>query len=590
MEESDAIALLLQRACQQSSPANTSLAAEIVKELAYLPLAIIQAGAFILESRSLGTFLSVYQKDRTKLLKRKPGQGHDDYAWTVYTTWQMSFDKLRKPAATFLLLCSFLHRDGITEEIFSRAAAYMIRKAQSKPRRLHKPKPKSMGVISPDSPQSQIPNARDFLGQFVEQTGKWDSFRFLELTNQIKEYSLINFDENQNSFSIHPLVHSWSRMILENPEAYAQCMNNILGMSILEIPPDNLRLTSVRLVSHVHFFMQTIPGVGNEFYLQYAKIYHEAGEYANAIKLGVITLNKCRKLLGDNNLHTVIAMENLAITYDSLHQLEEAEKLQVGVLEMRKKLLGDDHLHTLKAMNNLASTYEKLGQLEKAKKLQVVVLERRKKLLGNDHLDTLSALQNLSNTYAKHGQLEEAEKRQIVVLEKRKKLLGENHVKTMDAMHNLASIYAKLGAWEEAEKLQIVVLEKWKKFLGDSHLHTLKAMSNLASTYEKLGQMEEAEKLRVLVLERRRKLLGDDHLDTLLAMNNVGWTYCCQGHFVKAEELLVVAVDKTRRLLNDDHPDTQAVIDSLLQTYRGLCKQAEAAELEKLIIHKSPGV
>ncbi len=52
----------------------------------------------------------------------------DDYEWTVYTTWQLSFDRLRThaaPAATFLQQCAFLHHAGISQAIFENAAANM---------------------------------------------------------------------------------------------------------------------------------------------------------------------------------------------------------------------------------------------------------------------------------------------------------------------------------------------------------------------------------------------------------------------------------------------------------------------------------
>ncbi|KAJ7831778.1 hypothetical protein B0H14DRAFT_2592458 [Mycena olivaceomarginata] len=40
-------------------------------------------------------------------------------------------------------------------------------------------------------------------------------------------------------------------------------------------------------------------------------------------------------------------MHNLALTYSSLEQFEEAEKLQAVVLDNWRKFLGDDHLLTL---------------------------------------------------------------------------------------------------------------------------------------------------------------------------------------------------------------------------------------------------
>jgi hypothetical protein len=49
----------------------------------YLPLAIIQAGAFISKSGALDSYLALYAKNRDRLLREKPAQSHDDYAWTV---------------------------------------------------------------------------------------------------------------------------------------------------------------------------------------------------------------------------------------------------------------------------------------------------------------------------------------------------------------------------------------------------------------------------------------------------------------------------------------------------------------------------
>ncbi|KAJ7462895.1 hypothetical protein FB451DRAFT_949565, partial [Mycena latifolia] len=124
IEESDAVELLLKSAAMATTPANRDIATEIVKELCYLPLAIIQAGAFISQSGAFDRNLELYMDNRARLLSEKPVQSHDEYAWTVYTTWQISFDQLSKLAATFLQLCSFLHHEGISEEIFSRASAY----------------------------------------------------------------------------------------------------------------------------------------------------------------------------------------------------------------------------------------------------------------------------------------------------------------------------------------------------------------------------------------------------------------------------------------------------------------------------------
>ncbi|KAJ6484616.1 hypothetical protein C8R45DRAFT_801910, partial [Mycena sanguinolenta] len=118
MEESDAVELLLKSSQQEVSASNQHLAQDIVKALWHFPLAIIQAGAFILEAGTLETYLNLFLQNRTELLKEKSSQQHDDYNSAVYTTWEMSFKKLSSIAAMFLHLCSFIHWDGISEDIF----------------------------------------------------------------------------------------------------------------------------------------------------------------------------------------------------------------------------------------------------------------------------------------------------------------------------------------------------------------------------------------------------------------------------------------------------------------------------------------
>ncbi|KAJ6492169.1 P-loop containing nucleoside triphosphate hydrolase protein [Mycena sanguinolenta] len=215
MEESEAVILLLKSAHQDVSEPNKLVAQEIVKALWYLPLAIVQAGAFIAESGNLGTYLDFFTKNHIELLNKRPTQSHDDYAWAVYTTWEMSFHKLTSPAAMFLQLCSFLHRDEITEEIFSRAAKQIITLQDSshrEPKKFRKLKSKLFRIFLPGSSQSGtslslgIENAKEFLSQFIGTNGEWDSFCFLKTANEIKAYLLISFHVERKSFSIHLLA------------------------------------------------------------------------------------------------------------------------------------------------------------------------------------------------------------------------------------------------------------------------------------------------------------------------------------------------------------------------------------------------
>ncbi|KAJ7028282.1 P-loop containing nucleoside triphosphate hydrolase protein, partial [Mycena alexandri] len=456
MEEADAITLLLRSANQENSEESLNVAGKITKELYYLPLAIVQAGAFISKSEDLEGYLALYHENQARLLSEKAVQSHDHYAWTVYTTWQISFDQLSQPAATLLQLCSFLHYTGISEDMFSYASKYSF--------------------PSWNPPKEELQEPLEFLSHFLVPTGEWSSFRFLDVTSEIKAYSLISFDTKTKLFSIHPLVHAWSRSTLLDKMACHSCISAILGMCITEIPDNNIQIISVRLMPHLASLLCVKPNGVADFRAAFWRIYFYGGKLKDAQGFAEQVVEKLKLLLGEEHPQTLQAMHNLASTYSGLGEIGRAENIQVTVLEKRTNLLGENHPDTLETMGNLASTYSDLGDFQKAKELKSLVLEKRSKILGEDHRDTLLAMGNLAFTYSDLGEYPKAEELEVVVLEKRTKLLGNDHPDTLLAISNLASTYYNLGKFKNAEELQVVVLKKHSKLLGEDHPSTLTAM------------------------------------------------------------------------------------------------------------------
>ncbi|KAJ7907866.1 hypothetical protein B0H13DRAFT_2017973 [Mycena leptocephala] len=563
MEKADAVALLLTTAKEESKPTNQEIAAEIVEVLCYLPLAIIQAGAFIAKSGALRSYLELYKQNRERLLREKPAQSHDDYAWTVYTTWQISFEKLSPPAATLLQLCSFVHHKGISEKIFSNASTYECKTSGPSQEELEKP--------------------QAFISQFLRPDGSWDSLCFLDVTTELRAFSLINLHMETGLFSIHPLVHIWSQSTMTDPKVYHFSMTAIMGMSIASISQEERKLASLWLLPHIDLLLQGATDITPDFNSYFALVYQYCGKLPKAQDLGVVALETHKRILGDNHPDTLMAMANLAVTYRFLGQLKNAAELEDLVLKTRKSLLGDNHPDTLTAMANLAATYRELGQLKRAAELQVVVLEKTKTVLGEDHPDTLLAMGSLAFTYHGLGQLREAEELEILVLKKQKATLGEDHPETVRAMANLAVTYNTLGQLNKAEELKVAVLNKRKTILGEDHLATLWAMGNLAVTYRNQGELKKAVELEVVVLEKRKTFLGEDHPHTLSAMGNLAWTYHKQGELKMAEELQVLVFKKRKATLGEGHPDTLSMMGNLASTYEKLGKLEEAESLRVLV-------
>ncbi|KAJ7277302.1 putative kinesin [Mycena rebaudengoi] len=562
LEQEAAVQLLLVSAAEPATSENEMLATEIVKVLHNFPLAVVQAGAYISKMGSLRRYLVLYEQNHARILGEVPGQSHDKYAWSVYTTWDISFKCLSKPAARFLQLCSFLHHEGISETIFSNAARYV-------------PYP-----LGPTEDQAKKP--QEVLHHFLTPTGLWDTISFADMGAEIQNYSLINQDHNTGLFSIHPLVHDWSRNTVLDMDATRECTATLLAMSVAFED----ELFTMSLHPHVSAILQRDSQPATEFLYPYQQVYYDSRNFQKAQELCEDLLEKVKATLGEEHPTTLSVMARLATAYWSLGRLSDAEELKVLVLEKRRQTLGPEHPDTLTAMGNLANAYWDQGRLTDAEELDVAVLEKRKQTLGPEHPYTLISMQNLAHTYRNLGKLIDAEELDVVVLEKWRQTSGPEHRGTLRAMANLAHTYRYSGKLTDAEELELVILEKRRQTLGPEHLDTLVAMANLAGTYRNLGKLTEAEELEVVVLEKRKEILGPQHLDTLRAMTNLACTYRDLGKLTDAEELEVVVLGKGRQTLGLEHPDTLLAMANLACTYRDLGKLTKAEELDVVVLQK----
>ena len=371
------------------------------------------------------------------MLQIEEVQGQNKYGLAVYMTWKLSYDQLGSSARSLLQLCSMLHHEGITEEIFERASL-------------------SSEQLDDSNLQIQVTKLLIHLGK---QDSTWNSLVFQQVIGEIRSYSLLEFDSQNQSYSMHPLVQHWSISTLgQNRYNMQKCLLSIIGLSI------SRQFTS-------------------EDYKYRRRVLQHIISSRGAVQPKEMGLS---------------LVENIALVYSEQGKWKETETLQVVVIEKRKWLLGEEHLDTLRSMGNLAYTYSNQGKWKEAETLQILVMEKTKHLLGEEHPGTLIGMANLACTYRYQGKWKEAKALETVVMEKRKHLLGEEHPDTLTIMANIACTYRAQSRWKEAEALEVVVLEIRKHILGEKHPDTVASIANLASTYKDQGKWKEAEVLKVM--------------------------------------------------------------------------------------------
>ena len=145
---------------------------------------MVQAGAYIFQAEcSLNRYLEMYREHRDALLGEYGDnvQTVDDYRWTVHTTWEISFKRLSGQSTTFLQLCAFLHHDGISEQMFQKAACNIATYVPWFP------------ATAQES--DAMSKADGFLGMFRALDSPWDGRKFLKMITEIRSYSLLDFDK-----------------------------------------------------------------------------------------------------------------------------------------------------------------------------------------------------------------------------------------------------------------------------------------------------------------------------------------------------------------------------------------------------------
>ena len=196
----------------------------------------------------------------------------------------------------------------------------------------------------------------------------------------LSSYSLIEYDHQNRTYSIHPLVQHWSgTTIEENRHVVQKCVLTIIGLSIswmFNNEDYKYRRTLLQHISNLRASLNpedTTPSLLDRI----ALVYVEQGRWKEAETLQMVVMEKTKQVLGDDDPDTLMSMGNIASTYWNQGRWKEAETLDVVVMEKRKQVLGDDHPDTLTSMANLASTYWDLGRWKEAETLEVVVMVKR---------------------------------------------------------------------------------------------------------------------------------------------------------------------------------------------------------------------
>jgi eukaryotic-like serine/threonine-protein kinase len=309
--------------------------------------------------------------------------------------------------------------------------------------------------------------------------------------------------------------------------------------------------------------------------------YIDLGQYPQAREQLQRTVDLYRRVLGNDNPKTLIAMRRLGYAALLQGKYPEAETVLSQALLAQRRVLGPEHPETLRSAINLAGTYIRQGKSAKAEVLYRQLVEIQRRVLGPEHPDTLRSMNNLSIAYLEQGKYAQAETLYSQTLEIKRRVFGPEHPVTLTSMIGLADVYGQQGKYAQAEELFNQTLEIDRRVLGPEHPETLRCMYDLAEAYYQQGKYAQAETLFNQTLEIRRRVLGPQHPDLLSTYSDMAIMYQRQGKYAAAESYAAQSLAGRRQTIGPEHPDTMDAAADLAQAYQSQRKFAESEPLAR---------
>jgi tetratricopeptide (TPR) repeat protein len=537
---------LLKQCLINPSLANSNCTNDLLEQLTYLPLAVVQASAYINENGiSITDYLSLLADKDESTIELLSEDFEDDGRYQniknpVATTWLVSFERISQ-------------RDPLAAEYLS-----------------------FMACIEPkDIPESLLPSG---LSQK----------KHIDAIGTLNAYSFITRRSERSLLDLHRLVHLATRNWLSENGYISEWTSKAIRRLAEVFPSSGYKNRSMWRSYLPHTIYALHLKNNDEKSENYVDLLskvgtclHRDGRYNEAESYLVEAMETRERVLGAEHHSTLTSVSNLASVLQGLGKYSAAEEMNQRALSGREKVLGVDHPDTLMSISKLASILRGQGKYSAAEEMNRRALSGREKVLGVDHPDTLMSVNNLASVLQDQGKYSAAEEMNRRALERREKVLGVDHPHTLTSVSDLALVLQYQGKYSVAEEMNRRALEGSKKVLGFDHPDTLVSVNNLASVLHDQGKYSAAEEMNQRALSGREKVLGVDHPDTLMSISRLASALQGQGKYSAAEEMNRRALAGREKVLGVDHPDTLTCVGNLALVLQYQGKYSVAEEMNR---------
>ncbi|WKT52467.1 NB-ARC [Fusarium oxysporum f. sp. vasinfectum] len=485
MDDEDAKALLQSSLIEKDQMQDTALIDKLLHKLAYLPLAITQASAYMkVNEISVNEYLRLLQnneQDMVELLSCgfRDSTHCDPSQGAVATTWIVSFKQIRA-----------IHEDAAT---LLSTMAYL------------EPKAIPRALLPPLGSEQKMTRA----------------------IGTLCGYSFLSKREDGETFDMHSLVHLATQR-WNQEDRLETGIRQMAFRHIAEVfPYDDWDKREVwrQYMPHALRLLTDTDGADTTdrcqlgYWVGRCLLLDRRVRQAVHILESVVEIQ--RTTLAENDPRRLASQHTLTAAYRFNGQIKEAVDLLKHVVAAQADLV-ENHPSRLASQHELAIAYRFNGQIKEAVDLLEYVVAAQADLAEN-HPSRLASQHALAIAYQFNGQIKEAvDLHEHVVAAQAD--LAENHPSRLASQHALAIAYRFNGQIKEAIDLHEYVVAA-QADLAENHPSRLASQHALAIAYQFNGQIKEAIDLLEHVVAVQAVTISEDHPDRQLSI--VWLQYCC---------------------------------------------------------------
>jgi tetratricopeptide (TPR) repeat protein len=432
-------------------------AVRLAKTLGYLPLALEQASAYIVDT---GISFNRYADRADELIAR--AQGDLKYRRTVAATFNIGIERAVTECAAAENLLDFLS----------------VLASECIPRNLI-----DGTILNEDDCDSAL--------------------------SALHRASLIKYDSNESDpdgtppISVHRLVRAAMHQRLQAAHRLVPAVTAAIKRLAAAFPDKsysdpNCWPRCKQLLPHVLMLRQEAQRVQIET-AELAHLLDGAANYllgrtafADAEPLFKECLEIGTRILGPEHALVGQWLNNCGNLYLNSGHYEEAKEKYQAAISIGVKTLGRDHPDVATRINNMAYALMKTGHAEWAEAYYLEAIETSMKAYGRMHRKIAARLNNLGNLYLETGRYSEAEQQFREAIAMGDALLGPEHPDVCDWIGNLANVLRDTGRHGEAEPLYRNAIVNLTKIVGGEHSRVAFMRQHFAELYLLMGRLEEA--------------------------------------------------------------------------------------------------